>query len=61
MARALQGTLSVMDEMGRKGMGVSATIWGIGVGECVGWVLEEIGSGVREGMKEGVGRLGRDN
>lgn len=57
VARVLHGGVGVVDGAGRKGINASAAIWGIGVGESVGWILEEIGGGVREGVKEGVGRF----
>ncbi|KAI9741414.1 MAG: hypothetical protein M1818_004220 [Claussenomyces sp. TS43310] len=55
--RVLAGSLETADGLSRKGWGLSAAIWGAGLGDVLGWMLEEVGAGVREGVGEGMGRI----
>lgn len=56
----LRSGLGAFDELGKRGVGVSAAVWGAGVGDLCGWVLEEIGAGVRDGVEGGLVRVKGD-
>jgi hypothetical protein len=56
--KLMAGGLDAVDGLGRRGWGVSAAVWGAGVGDVLGWIFEEVGGGVREGVEIGLKRSG---
>lgn len=55
--RVLAGSIDTVDGLSRRGWGVSAAVWGAGLSDFFGWVLEELGSGVRDGVGQGLQRV----
>jgi len=55
--RVLAGSIETVDGLGRRGWGVSAAVWSAGFGDLFGWLFEEVGSGVREGVGQGLVRV----
>lgn len=52
--RFLQSGVGAVDEIGKRGFGIGAVVWGAGIGDLMGWFLEEVGAGVREGVEGGL-------
>jgi hypothetical protein len=59
--KVLASSIDVIDVFGKRTAGITAALWGMGLGEVITWVVNGVAGGIQEGIGEGLNVVGAGN